>query len=224
MNSVYNFLGIIASLPKTIIFNLKTLPFRQAIRLPIFLWYKVRIIEAKAGVIQLPKKIFPFMIRLGKGGTKQVIEHSHSLISIGGGKLIFKGIANMAAGCSLDCTGELIIGDHFSTNKNAFLTCSKRIVIGNYVMLGDNCTIRDSDGHTVYLNGNPKVSQKEIIIGNNVWIASYAHVLKGSKILDNSILAYRSVLTRKFEDSNLLLGGAPAKELQRDINWGKFVQ
>ncbi|EMW5826750.1 hypothetical protein [Enterococcus faecium] len=30
-------------------------------------------------------------------------------------------------------------------------------------------------------------------IGNHVWICSYADILKNTEILDNSIVAYRSV-------------------------------
>ena len=33
----------------------------------------------------------------------------------------------------------MTIGANFSTNKNAFISCSKKIVIGERVMLGDNC-------------------------------------------------------------------------------------
>lgn len=220
--SVGKLLGIIISFPKTIYFNFRALPLDQAIKLPIFLWYNVSILSVKKGVIHFPNGVRPFMIGIGKGGTKEVIANPHSQISVGGGSLSFLGAAGFASGISLDCTGDMTIGANFSTNKNAFISCSKKIVIGERVMLGDNCVIRDSDGHTVTLNGMAKVSQRPIFIGNHVWIASHAHVLKGSYIADNSIVAYRSLVTRKFEQEGALIAGLPATVVQTGIDWGVY--
>ena len=215
-------LGIIISFPKTIYFNLRALPLHQAIRLPIFLWYNVRILSVKKGIIHFPNGFHPFMIGIGKGGTKEVIAYPHSQISVGGGSLSFLGAAGFSSGVSLDCTGNMTIGANFSTNKNAFISCSKEIIIGERVMLGDNCVIRDSDGHTVTQNGVAKMSQRPIYIGNHVWIASHAHVLKGSYIPDNSIVAYRSLVTRKYEQEGSLIAGSPATVVQTGIDWGVY--
>lgn len=215
-------LGIIISFPKTIYFNFRTLPFSQAIKLPIFIWYNVRILDAKRGVIKFPNGLRPFMIGVGKGGTKEVIAHSYGQISIGGGTLCFLGSAGFASGVSLDCTGDLTFGASFSTNKNAFISCSKKITFGDRVMLGDNCIIRDSDGHTVTLNGLAKTSQRPIYIGDHVWIASHAHILKGSSIPHNCIVAYRSLVTRQFDQEGALIAGSPAKVVQTGIDWGVY--
>lgn len=223
IGSLSSFCGVVLSIPKTLLFNLRVLPLKQALKFPFFVWYKVRLLNVKRGVVQLPSKITPFMIRLGKGGTKQVVENRNSLIFIGEGRLIFKGAAGFAAGFSLDfSSGELIFGRNFSTNKNSFISCSRGITFGDNVMLGDNCVIRDSDGHTVYKDGHAKRSQKPISIGNHVWIASHAHVLKGSIIPDNSIVAYRSLVTRIFTTPNSLIAGCPAKEIQTGITWGVY--
>ena len=218
-----SFCGIVISMPKTILFNIRVLPLKQALKLPFFFFFKVRVLCVKRGIVQLPGQIKPFMIRFGKGGTRQVIENRKSLIYIGGGSLIFKGAAGFAAGFSLDCSsGELVFGQNFSTNRNAFISCSRGITLGDNVMLGDNCVIRDSDGHTVYKDGHAKRSQKPISIGNHVWIASHAHILKGSVIPDNSIVAYRSLVTRCFSTPNILIAGSPAKEIQNGISWGVY--
>ena len=217
-----SFCGIVISMPKTILFNIRVLPLKQALKLPFFVWYKVRVLCVKRGIVQLPGQIKPFMIRFGKGGTRQVIENRKSLIYIGGGSLIFKGAAGFAAGFSLDCSGNLTFGPHFSTNKNSFISCSREITFGERVMLGDNVVIRDSDGHTVYKDGKAKRSQKPITIGNHAWIASHSHILKGSHIPDDSIVAYRSLVTKQFYTPNSLIAGCPAKEVQTGISWGRF--
>lgn len=217
-------LGIILSMPKTILFNLRAFPLPIAIKLPILVYYKVRIVNIHRGIITFPNGVKTFMVRMGYGGSMSVIEHDHSIINLRKGHVRFEGSASFSAGFSLDCCGELTFGKNFSCNRNAFISCSKEIRFGEGVMLGDNVTVRDSDGHTVYLNGEPKTSQRPIYIGNHVWIASHAHVLKGSAINDDSIVAYRALVTKKMEQPNALIAGNPAKVVQTGITWGKFIQ
>lgn len=217
-------LGLIISIPNTIWFNLRAFPFSIAVKLPILIYYKVRVVNIHRGIILFPNGAKTFMVRMGYGGSKSIIEHDHSIINIRKGHVRFEGTAGFAAGFSLDCCGDLSFGKGFSCNKNAFISCSKEVRFGEKVMFGDNVTVRDSDGHTVYLNNEPKTSQRPILIGNHVWIASHAHILKGSVINDDSIVAYRSLVTRKIEDTNALIVGNPAKVIQTGITWGRFIK
>lgn len=217
-------LGIILSMPKTISFNLRAFPLSIAVKLPVLVYYKVQIVNIHKGIIVFPNGAKTFMVRMGYGGSKSVIEHNHSIINLRKGHVRFEGIAGFAAGFSLDCCGELTFGKEFSCNRNAFISCSKEVRFGEKVMFGDNVTVRDSDGHTVYVNGEPKVSQRPIVIGNHVWIASHAHVLKGSTVANGSIVAYRALVTRKFSEENALITGNPAEVKQTGISWGRFIQ
>ena len=116
--------------------------------------------------------------------------------------------------------GILNIGDNFATNKKCSLICDGNMKIGNDVLLGWKVNIRDSDGHVVYDNitkiKNP--IQKDVTIGNHVWIASYVDILKGTEIKDNYVIAYRSCVLSKFDKSNCIIGGYPAKVLRENIN------
>lgn len=58
-----------------------------------------------------------------------------------------------------------------------------------------------------------------ISIGNHVWIAYGVDVFKGSRIPDGCVVAGRALLTGKFEESNTLIGGLPAKVIRRNISW-----
>ena len=82
--SIAKLLGIIISFPKTMYFNFCAFPLFQAIKLPVFLWYNVRILSIKRGVIKFPNGMRPFMVGVGKGGTKEVISNPYSQISVGG--------------------------------------------------------------------------------------------------------------------------------------------
>lgn len=124
-------------------------------------------------------------------------------------------------GTSIRVGGNLIVGDKFSCNVNTLISCNHKITFGSECLLGWNVNIRDSDNHTVIVNDVPR--EKDfcpVSIGNHVWIASYADVLKGVSIPDNSIVAYRACVTKSFFNSTgVLLAGCPAKVIRENINW-----
>lgn len=215
----------LASLPKTVYFNLKTLPLKQALKLPILVGYKTKIVHAHPHVIQFAPecKVRTFLVRIGFGGSESVPAKTRGLVNIAGGKLTFGGQACFAEGATLDVSGNMTIGKNFSTNKNAFISCSKEITIGERVMLGWDVEIFDASGHTVYQNGEPKISQKPIVIGNHVWLASHAQLLKGAQVGDDSVVAWRTLVTKAFPESGLLIAGNPAQVKQTGINWGEYI-
>lgn len=209
---------ILLSLPKTIYFNLRTFPFRLAIRFPILVGYNVKVLETHKNIIELPGKIHPGIISIGYGGVRGVATNSKGYICLEKGKVTFKGSAVFAAGSSIRVNGDLIIGDNFNANKNCFISCSDQMIIGKDVLLGWNCSIRDSDGHTVIFEDNEKQSHASVVVGNHVWICSEAHILKGVTIGDDSVVAYRSLVTKGCGD-NCLMGGSPAKIISEKISW-----
>ena len=139
--------------------------------------------------------------------------------------IIFNGTAQFSEGISIRIgpNGILNIGNNFATNKKCSLLCDGDMRIGNDVLLGWKVNIRDSDGHIIYDNitkvKNP--IQKDVTIGNHVWVASCVDILKGTEIRDNSVIAYRSCVLSKFDKSNCIIGGYPAKILRKNINWEK---
>lgn len=223
MNKIIRFLWFfILSLPKTIYFNLKALPLAQAVKLPILIGWNTKIVAAKRGVIKFPNGCRPMMVRIGFAGSPSVPTDHKGQVSIYDGTLSFEGRACFAAGSTLDNSGMMRIGKNFSSNKNAFVSCSKEVTIGDDVMLGWNVQIYDASGHTVYHNGLAKHSQAPIKVGNHVWLCSFSTLLKGASIGDGSILAWRSLLIKPIIQDNVLLGGSPAKLIQTDISWGEY--
>lgn len=161
-------------------------------------------------------------VKIGFGGSPAIVEKAYSRFAIKeNATVVFKGKAGFSAGNSI-CVdkGTLVIGDNFSTNKNCLIACSKGIEIGNDVTLGWHVNVRDNDGHTIVDEVTGMASEsKEVTIGNHVWLCAYADVLKGSVIPDDSVVAYRSLVTKAFGQPNVLIGGAPAKQLKENISW-----
>ena len=58
-----------------------------------------------------------------------------------------------------------------------------------------------------------------IIIGDKVWIGAHVHILKGVNIPDNSVIAYRTLLTKSFNEPNSIIGGEANRILKKNIIW-----
>ena len=206
------------SLPKSLYFNFRTLPLTVAMRLPFFVYYNVKLGELHKGIIKIETPVRRFMIKYGVGGVRG-ISSNKSQIWLEKGTITFKGTASFAEGFSIRNNGNLVFGDNFGGGKNGFISCSKEVIFGRDIMMAWNCSIRDSDGHSILYDGEPQEAFKAVKIGNHVWLAAETHVLKGVTIMDNSVVAYRSLVIKPFDKEGILIGGIPAKEIRDNVNW-----
>ena len=216
-------ISYLVSIPKSVYFNFRVLPFSQAIKFPFFVKWNVKLLHLKRGVVKFEDTtLSPFMVALGFNGTEE-ISATRSIINIGKGTLVFRGKCNIAEGCVIGVSGgSLIFGKNFSANKNFIVSCNKEITFGDDCMLGWNVFLFDATGHVVFKDGIQKEPFKPIRIGNHVWLCAEVHVMKGSHIADGSIVGYRSLVTSKFTEQNILIAGNPARFVEGNIKWGNF--
>lgn len=214
-------LSLIISLPITIYVNFRCLPFKTALKLPIFVGYKTRIDKLSRNIV-FGCKPKTFMVRIGWGGTagRESGKKNYLLLNKNA-TLKFNGRCTMSSGISLILDlGSLEIGDNFFCNKNCTISCNDKITIGDDALFGWNIELLDSDNHKVIHKGSKEICDHgQIQIGNHVWVASFSHILKNSAVPDGSIVAYNSLVTKCFEGKNLLLGGSPAKVIEEQIEW-----
>lgn len=203
---------------KSLFFNLKHFG-AKGLKMPVLFAKRCRV--RVKGEIEL-EKFSGGAVKIGFGGSEGVVEHRYSYFSVApGAKIIFRGKAGISAGNSIRVdAGVLSLGRNFSTNKNCFIACSKGVSIGDDVTLGWDVHIRDNDGHTI-IDGETgaRSESREVSIGNHVWLCAYTDVLKGSVVPDESVVAYRSLVTKAFDKPHSLIGGAPAKLLKENIRW-----
>lgn len=216
------------SIPKTIYFNFRVFPYDIAKKLPIFIAYNVKVKGYRKNCVTINGDISRFMIKINSVNGSDGINHSlnsRGFLSIGkNGRIIFNGKAEFARGISIRVgEGKLVFGDNFSCNRNCFFTSSSNVEFGDNVLIGWNVNVRDSDGHKVYNSDGLKVdnSIKPVYIGNNVWIAANVDILKGVKIMDNTVVAYRSCVTKEMLEGNCIIAGFPAKIIKNNILWEK---
>ena len=103
---------------------------------------------------------------------------------------------------------EIMIG-------NGSIINGSRISAKNKITIGDNCSIApevvimDSDFHEVG-NFDKESTAKPITIGNNVWIATKAVILKGITIGDHAVIGAGAIVTKDVAPYTVVAGN-PAK-------------
>ena len=111
-------------------------------------------------------------------------------------------------------TGERIqIGDDSQVNRFCCLWASEksRIVLGRKVMMGPGVKIFSSNHGTDagIAMVEQRLVEKDVIIGDDVWLGAGAIVLAGSHIRDGAIIAAGSVVTGPVA-AGAVVGGVPA--------------
>lgn len=135
-------------------------------------------------------------------------------------KMVFWGDATFSKGTQLICDGVIEFGQNFYCNFNCIINSGKYISFGDDVLVGWEVTILDGDGHNILKQNVVTEKYQNIVVGNHVWIASYAKILKGSHICDNSVIAMNSLCSKSFSDSNIMIGGIN-KIINTNIDWSK---
>lgn len=101
------------------------------------------------------------------------------------------------------------------------ICCTKSIRIGEYVGLGANVSIYDTDFHSVnpYLRkyaNDENVKSKEVEIGDFAWIGANSMILKGVHIGRGAVIGAGSVVTGDVPELTVW-AGSPAKYV-RDVD------
>lgn len=122
--------------------------------------------------------------------------------------------------CTMHVSREacLEIGD-FSGFSNVSIFCSKKIKIGQYVNVGGNTFIWDTDFHPLDYklrrDGLEGTKTNPIIIDDDVFIGANCIILKGVCIGKKSIVGAGSVVTKNIP-ANEIWAGNPAKFIKKN--------
>lgn len=118
--------------------------------------------------------------------------------------------------------GEIKIGKNTYIGLGTRVWSAKKITIGDNVQLAHNVNIFDSNIHSIdpavrlseflnhYENEGSDLQEKEVVIGDNVWIGTNAVILKGVSVGMNSIVGTGSIITKNIPP-NCIVAGNPQK-------------
>lgn len=133
-------------------------------------------------------------------------------------KLLKEMFGSVGKGCYIEAPfhanwggKHVFLGDYVYANFNLTLVDDANIYIGNNVMFAPGVIVATA-GHPV----NPTLREKgyqynkEVRIGNNVWIGANATILPGVTIGDNTVIGAGAVVSRDIP-ANVVAMGVPCK-------------
>lgn len=194
-----------------------------------------RLAKKKKGSIEI--------INNGRARIKKDIEGSNNIIRIGYNTTIHESLFKIHGD-----NNEIIIGDNCVFGKGCSLWCEGnglRIKNGNrttftrdvhinvqeddnYIEIGEDCMfsggvqVRTSDSHKIFdIKTEERINEAESVsIGDHVWIAMDAKIMKGVTIGCGSIVAANAVVTSDVS-RNSMVAGIPAKKIRSECKWAR---
>ncbi len=125
----------------------------------------------------------------------------------------------IASGCFIDVGGLLSIGTRAVIGPNTRIMSSTEVRIGARCMISWNCSIFDSIGHRLWLEGTGEAEiEAPITIGDDVWIGPYSIIMKGVTIGNNSVVGAGSVVRQQIPPNSLVYGN-PARRVGTIERW-----
>ena len=128
--------------------------------------------------------------------------------------------------------GNVVPCENITINIGKNITCVDTTILAYQnnvpITIGDNClfsknvVIRSGElPHIIYdtTTGQNLDNSNGISIGDHVWVGENTFIMKKAKLSNNSIVGSASVVTRKFEEENVVIAGNPAEIRRRNINW-----
>jgi len=205
----------------SIVFNLKYLPFEQAVKLPILV-HKLKLICQKGKIIIDSDKIYRGMIQLGFPRANTF--PNNGITWKNEGKIVFNGSCIIGNDCYVVVghQGNLVFGQGSRVNAGSKIVSMCSITIGANTRFGWGNIIIDSNFHNLYdiERKTFKSVFSPIVIGDYNWFTTQCFVMQGVQTPERCIFAARSIVSRadndKFE-SYCVHGGSPLHVLSRNV-------
>ena len=222
INMIKKLVEYCLSIPKSLYFCMRMLPFRDALRLPILIRYNV-VLTSLSGCCHISGGCNYGMIRIGFGNIGSFDKRYQRTILEINGHIRFRGKCFIGHGSRIVVceNGKLVFGDRFYITSSSTIITFEKIVFGDDVLVSWDCLFMDTDFHYVIEKESKQklIRNKEIIVGSHVWIGCRSTILKSSVLLDDTVVASNSVITKKIDNGSVLLAGNPAKIKKTNITW-----
>lgn len=131
-----------------------------------------------------------------------------------------KGKCRIHPTASIRNAQNIEIGENSHINMRCCIWAGKtsKIILGENLLMGPLVQLHASN-HGSTLCGIPMRFQdsidKDIVVGNDVWIGGGSIITAGVRIADGVIVAAGSVITKSVETPYVIVGGVPAREIGR---------
>lgn len=225
MNKIFTYLELLwhwrMALIPSLYFNLRYLPFKQGVKMPILI-NKPHLHKMNGKIVIDAAKITPGMIKLGGFGG-HMYPNSGIHITQWGGEIIFKGRCTIGNNSFLvqGADSRIVFGDdEFLASAAIKIISFKGIEFGKYVRAGWESVFMDTNFHPLYDMKKDafKRAYGLIKIGDYNWFGMQCKVMHSVETPERCIFGMGSVVGRgcKFE-SYCVHGGSPLRVLTRNV-------
>lgn len=147
--------------------------------------------------------------------------HTHPSDSIKRNEILDQLIKNKKENCYIKAPficeyGEYItLGKNFFANYNCKLMDGGKIIFGDDILIGPDCTFVTACHPTDPIKRKQGYQQfKNILVGNNVWFGSSVTVCPGVSIGDNCVIGAGSVVVKDIPANSIAVGN-PCKVIRK---------
>lgn len=213
---------IFLGLPKSLYFNIYYFGFIRGIKLPILLSNKVKLLKL-SGIIELNENNFKIgIIKIGFPSVGVFdYKNSRSIWEVYG-KIKLKENIVMGQGTKISVlkNGVLEIGRNVCITGESTIICRKKIKFGDNCLISWENLFMDTDFHSIKDFDNKILNpDKEIEIGDKVWIGNRSTILKGTIVKNDSVIASNSRVSTKFNSEKVIIAGNPGEIIKENIEW-----
>lgn len=208
------------ALLRSIYFNFRMLPFRQAIHLPILVSHRTRL-ENLGGSITIDAPCLRMgLIKIGFSTYQQTNFHTDRTRLNLRGTIVFCGESDWGAGCAIEVAEDatLRLGNHSHIGPKTLIICHKGIIFGDYARCSWCCTFMDTDQHRLIdADGRWCNEDREIVLHDHVWIGCHVVVAKGTQLPPFTTVGTGSIVFGKHQEERTVLAGNPAVVIKHGL-------
>lgn len=210
---------------KTIYFNFKVLPFKQALHLPIHLYGKwnFRMLQGRVIIPASQVKFGRYQWGFDIAGYftslyNTLSMHQNSTIELGIGARFGQGVQ-----ICLYPDAQLKMNNYSSLGDNVKIIDYQSIKIGERTDITWDCQLSDFSSHYMFDTKTNTIATicKPIEIGDYCWICNRTMVMPGTILPNRVIVASNSLLNKDYRNLGIqersLIGGSPAKLIKTEI-------
>ena len=200
------------SLFKTLKFNIHYFGFKEGLKMPVYVSKYVHFICLKGNVQINNSKICRGIIHFGFDHIGWQFNRNSTY-----GTFYNKGSIELGNNIEIGMGSSIAVlnNAHLSIDDDSFLNAKVTIISTNDIKIGKGCkiswnsTLIDNDLHSIIdLNTNQVINNsKEIIVKDHCWIGFESKILKGTEIGPNVIVGCNSLISKKFAEPNIIVGG-----------------
>ncbi len=205
----------------TLYANLRLLPFRQALRLPVYIYGFPRLMDL-SGRICLECPVRSGLMRINVIDFTPAQRGSSAEIAIRG-TVCLGGHALVRSNTKIyvDRGAVLSIGHNLRMGAGVIINCLNNIVIGEGVRIGHRSQLLDSNMHFMLDVRRRRVAplRKRIVIGGHSWLTNTVTVDGGTVLPSRSVVASGTVLNKDVTalGNGNIIGGTPLRVLSSDF-------